>query len=163
MVFIRRLTEAAPQEGWVPHYPRRPVAVLLSLAFFFFTGFHYYGPANQTFVHPSNVETRRPTMASPEQYPEIPSPSGASFRTLRTDEVGSTPMRTASPAPARRVDERSRLLERSEEDDEYEYGTRQAERVERRRRSSSYAVVNTGSTSGVGSATIPRLNHDDAG
>jgi len=95
-------------------------------------------------------------MANPDTYPEIPSPSGASFRTL--DDPPSTPRRTRSPTPIRHVDERSRLLDRSGDN---EYGVKQAERVERRRGSSSYAVVSTAGGSGVGPAGIRGLNNDD--
>jgi len=100
-------------------------------------------------------------MANLDTYPDIPSPSGASFRTL--DDVTPTPRRTRSPTPIRPVDERSKLLDRSRGGEYAEYGVEQAERAERRRRLSSYAVVNTGSTSGVGSVTIPGLNDGDAG
>ena len=98
-------------------------------------------------------------MAHPDTYPEIPSPSGASFRTL--DDTSSTPRRTGSPAPIRNVNERSRLLERSGDNGHVEYGVEQAERVERRRRSSSYAVIDTGTSSGVGPTGIRGLAGDD--
>lgn len=97
-------------------------------------------------------------MANPETYPEIPSPSGASFRTL--EGSSPTPRRMGSPTPARRADERSRLLDRSEDSGYTQYGTEQAERVERRRRSSSYAVINTGTSSAV---DIHGLNGNDIG
>jgi len=100
-------------------------------------------------------------MANLDAYPEIPSPSGASFRTL--DEATPTPGRTRSPTPIRPVDERSKLLDRSRSGEYAEYGVVQAERAERKRRSSSYAVINTGSTSGVGSVTIAGLNDEDVG
>ena len=98
-------------------------------------------------------------MANPDTYPEIPSPSGASFRTL--DGPPSTPRRTGSPTPIQHVDERSRLLDRSEDNGYVEYGVEQAERVERRRRSSSYAVVSTATGSGVGPVGIRGLINDD--
>ena len=102
-------------------------------------------------------------MSTSEQYPDIPSSSGASFKTLGTDEAGSTPMRTGSPTPVRDVNERSKLLDRSEGGEYVGYGAEQAERIERRRRSSGYAVVNTEPTSGAGSTTIPGINDDDVG
>ena len=98
-------------------------------------------------------------MANPDTYPEIPSPSGASFRTL--EDTSSTPMRTGSPAPVQHVNERSRLLDRSGDSGHIEYGAEQAERAERRRRSSSYAVINTETSSGVGVAGIRGLSNDD--
>ena len=98
-------------------------------------------------------------MANLDAYLDIPSPSGASFRTL--DDASPTPRRTDSPAPARRVNERSRLLDHSEGNEHVGYGVEQAERVERRRRSSSYAVVDTGVSSGVGPAGL--VGDDDAG
>ena len=55
------------------------------------------------------------------------------------------------------------MLDRSEGGEHVVYGAEQAERVERRRQSSSYAVVNTGSTSGVGAAVIPGINVDEIG
>jgi len=54
-------------------------------------------------------------------------------------------------------------LGRSEDDEYVEYGVEQAERVERRGRSSTYAVINTGSSSGIGSVDIRELNGDDVG
>lgn len=98
-------------------------------------------------------------MPNPDTYPDIPSPSGASFRTV--DDAASTPRRMDSPNPVRRVNERSKLLDRSGDDGYVEYGVEQAERADRRRRSSSYAVVNTGTTSGAGSVAVPGLNDDD--
>ena len=100
-------------------------------------------------------------MAYLEPYLDIPSPSGGSFRTF--DDVSPTPRRTDSPAPARHVDERSKLLDRSGDGGHVGYGVEQAERVERRKRSSSYAVINTGSSSGVGSVGIRELSDDDVG
>ena len=97
-------------------------------------------------------------MAHLKAYPEIPSSSGASFRTL--DDASPTPRRTGSPTPIRHVDERSKLLDHSEDSEFVEYGAEQVERVERRRRSSSYAVVNTGASSGVG---IRGLSDDGVG
>ena len=96
-------------------------------------------------------------MANLETYPEIPSPSGASFRTF---DDAPTPGRTGSPTPVRHTDERSRLLDRSEDDEYVGYGVEQAERAERRRRSSSYAVVDTGVSSGVG---VPGLSDNGVG
>ena len=72
-------------------------------------------------------------------------------------------MRTGSPTPVRDANERSKLLDRSEGGEHVVYGAEQAERVERRRQSSSYAVVNTGSTSGVGAAVIPGISVDEIG
>jgi len=97
-------------------------------------------------------------MASPRKYSEIPSPSGGSFKTLASEDAVSTPRRTDSPA--RRVNERSKLLKRSEDDG---YGAEQAERVERRRKSSSYAVINTAMVSGEGSGAVPGVGDDDIG
>lgn len=100
-------------------------------------------------------------MLGPETYSEILSPSGASFRTV--DDPASTPQRTGSPAPARRADERTKLLDHSEDDEYVEYGVEQVGRVERRRGSSTYAVINTGTSSGVGPAAIPGLDDDVVG
>jgi len=102
-------------------------------------------------------------MASPRKYSEIPSPSGGSFKTLGSEDATSTPGRTDSPAPARRASERSKLLNRSEDDGYVRYGAEQAERVERRRRSSSYAVINTGVPPGEGSGTTTGVDGDDVG
>lgn len=102
-------------------------------------------------------------MLSAEEYPEVPSSSGASFRSVGGDDAAPTPRRTGSPTPARHVDERSKLLNRSEGDDYVGYSADQAERVERRRRTSSYTVINTTTTSGVGSAIVPGANDDDVG
>jgi len=101
-------------------------------------------------------------MPSPRKYSEL-SPSGGSFKTLASDDAASTPRRTDSPAPARRANERSKLLKRSEDDGYVGYGVEHAERVERRRRSSSYAVINHATVLGEGSGTIPGVDGDDAG
>ena len=102
-------------------------------------------------------------MASSRKYPEIPSPSGGSFKTLASEDAASTPRRKDSPAPARRVNERSKLLKRSEDDGYGGYSAEQAERVERRRRSSSYAVINTAAVSGEGSGAVHGTGDDDIG
>lgn len=99
-------------------------------------------------------------MAGPETYPVIPSPSSQSFRTLEGD-AASTPMRTGTSTPARHADERSRLLDRSGDDVFVEYNAEEA--VERRKRPSTYSVINTGTTSRVGSDSVPRVNDDGAG
>ena len=98
-------------------------------------------------------------MAHLDVYPEIPSPSGGSFRTLEDDAI-PTPRRTGTPVPGRHVDERSRLLDRSSGDGFVEYS---AEQVVDRRRPSTYTVIGTGSTSGVGSSSVPRTNGDGVG
>lgn len=95
-------------------------------------------------------------MANLDVYPEIPSPSGGSFRTLEDDAI-PTPRRTGTPVPSRHVDERSRLLDRSLGDGFVEYS---AEQAVDRRRPSTYTVIGTGSTSGVGSSAVPRTNGD---
>lgn len=91
------------------------------------------------------------------EIPEIPSPSGASFRTL-DDDPAPTPRRSGTLTPTQYVNERSRLLDRSEDDVFIGYNDERA--VGRRKRPSTYAVVSTGSTSGAGT-TGP--NDDDDG
>jgi hypothetical protein len=86
------------------------------------------------------------------------SPSRASFKTF-DDSTAPTPMRADSPAPARDVNERSRLLDRS--DVFVDYNSEQAERVERRKRPSAYTVINNGTTSGVDSVGVSGSNGDD--
>lgn len=93
-------------------------------------------------------------MSDHEPYPEIPSPSAESFRTL--EDGTSTPMRTGTATPIRHVDERSRLLGRSGDDVFVEYNAEQT--VERRRQPSTYSVINTGITSRLDPSTIPRSN-----
>lgn len=99
-------------------------------------------------------------MADPEPYPEIPSPSSQSLRTLEGD-AASTPMRTGTPTPIRHVDERSRLLDRSGDDVFVEYRAEQA--VERRRKPSTYSVINTGTTSRAGSGAFPTSTDEAVG
>lgn len=98
-------------------------------------------------------------MVDPETYPDIPSPSSQSFRTLEGDTP--TPMRIGTPTPIRNADERSRLLDRSGVDVFVEFNAEQP--VERRRRPSTYSVINTGTTPRVGSDAVPRSNDDDVG
>ena len=97
-------------------------------------------------------------MADPETFPEIPSPSSGSFKTLE-DDGPSTPMRTGTPTPTRHVDERSKLLDHSGDDVFVEYNAERT--VERRRQPSTYSVINTGTTSRVNPDAVPRLNDDD--
>lgn len=56
-------------------------------------------------------------------------------------------------------------MDHSEDNERVDYGVEQAERAERRRRSSSYAVVDTGVSSGVGPAGLRGLvgGDDDVG
>jgi hypothetical protein len=97
-------------------------------------------------------------MADPETYPDIPSPSSQSFRTLEGDAT-STPIRTGTPTPNRHVDERSRLLDRSADDVFVEYNAERA--VERRRRPSTYSVINT--TPRMRPDAVLRSNDDGVG
>lgn len=82
-------------------------------------------------------------MLDPETYPDIPSPSSQSFRTLEGDAT-PTPMRIGTPTPNRHADERSRLLDHSVDDVFVECSAEPP--VERRRRPSTYSVINTGTT-----------------
>ena len=98
-------------------------------------------------------------MANLDVYPEIPSSSRASFRTVNDDDPTSTPRRTGTPAPTRHVDERSRLLDGSEDDVFVEHHSEQV--VGRRRGPSTYAVISTGSTPGVDPTAVPQSNGGD--
>ena len=99
-------------------------------------------------------------MAEQETYPDIPSPSSQSFRTFE-DDATPTPLRTGTHTPIRQADERSKLLDRSADDFFAGYGAEQA--IERRRKTSTYSVINTGTTSGAGLNAVHRSNGDGVG
>ena len=100
-------------------------------------------------------------MARSERFLDIPSSSGASFRTL-DDDPASTPRRGNSPAPLRHLDERSKLLGRPGDDVFVEYNAGRPD--ERRQRTSSYTLINTGTVpSRMESETFPEANGDDVG